>query len=64
MAKEPARDKEIARDKETNKEKAIEMAVSQIEKQFGKGAIMRLGVEGALVHDIAVIPTGSGCPAR
>ncbi len=59
MAKEPARDKEIARDKETNKEKAIEMAVSQIEKQFGKGAIMRLGVEGALVHDIAVIPTGS-----
>ncbi len=32
-----------ARDKEANKEKAIDMAVSQIEKQFGKGAIMRLG---------------------
>ena len=59
MSKETARDKDAARDKEANKEKAIEMAVSQIEKQFGKGAIMRLGVEGALVHDIAVIPTGS-----
>jgi recombination protein RecA len=59
MSKETARDKDATRDKEANKEKAIEMAVSQIEKQFGKGAIMRLGVEGALVHDIAVIPTGS-----
>jgi len=59
MSKETARDKDAARDKEANKEKAIEMAVSQIEKQFGKGAIMRLGVEGALVHDIEVIPTGS-----
>jgi recombination protein RecA len=59
MSKETARDKDAARDKEANKEKAIEMAVSQIEKQFGKGAIMRLGVEGALVHDIAVIPTGA-----
>jgi len=35
------------------------MAVSQIEKQFGKGAIMRLGEEGALVKDVPVIPTGS-----
>jgi recombination protein RecA len=59
MSKEAAREKDAARDKEANKEKAIEMAVSQIEKQFGKGAIMRLGVEGALVHDIAVIPTGA-----
>jgi recombination protein RecA len=51
--------KELLKEKDQNKEKAIEMAVSQIEKQFGKGAIMRLGEEGALVHDIAVIPTGS-----
>lgn len=51
--------KELVREKDQNKEKAIEMAVSQIEKQFGKGAIMRLGEEGALVHDIPVIPTGS-----
>ncbi len=37
--------------------KAIEMAISQIEKQFGKGAIMRLGSEG--IVEIAAIPTGS-----
>jgi recombination protein RecA len=38
--------------------KAIELAVSQIEKQFGKGSIMRLGSKEAIVP-IAVIPTGS-----
>jgi recombination protein RecA len=38
--------------------KAIELAISQIEKQFGKGAIMRLG-KTAAVTDIAVISTGS-----
>ncbi|HVO21537.1 MAG TPA: DNA recombination/repair protein RecA, partial [Anaeromyxobacter sp.] len=31
------------------KEKAIELAVSSIEKAFGKGSIMRLGNEDALV---------------
>ncbi|MCX8044681.1 MAG: recombinase RecA [Desulfobacterota bacterium] len=51
--------KELLKEKDQQKEKAIDMAVSQIEKQFGKGAIMRLGEEGALVHDIPVIPTGS-----
>jgi recombination protein RecA len=45
--------------KEENKEKAIDMAVSQIEKQFGRGAIMRLGEKGALLEDIATISTGS-----
>ncbi|MCX5894630.1 MAG: recombinase RecA [Proteobacteria bacterium] len=45
--------------KDQNKAKAIDMAVSQIEKQFGKGAIMRLGEEGALIPDLPVIPTGS-----
>src|SRR3979411_2358668 len=38
--------------------KAIELAVAQIEKQFGKGSIMRLGSKEAIVP-IAVIPTGS-----
>src|ERR1700678_4243286 len=38
--------------------KAIEMAFAQIEKQFGKGSIMRLGSKEAIVP-IAVIPTGS-----
>jgi len=37
--------------------KAIELAVSQIEKQFGKGSIMRLGSKEAIVP-IAVISTG------
>ena len=41
-----------------NREKAIDLAVSQIERQFGKGAIMKLG-EGGVVKDIAVISTGS-----
>jgi recombination protein RecA len=40
------------------KDRAVEMAMSQIEKQFGKGAIMRLGAE-ALTADIPVISTGS-----
>lgn len=44
----------------TNKDKvkALEMAISQIEKSFGKGAIMKLGAEG-VAEDIQVIPTGS-----
>jgi recombination protein RecA len=41
-----------------NREKAIDLAVSQIERQFGKGAIMKLG-EGGAVKDLAVISTGS-----
>jgi recombination protein RecA len=40
------------------REKAIELAVSSIEKQFGKGAIMRLGNESA-APEVKVIPTGS-----
>ncbi|MEO0206371.1 MAG: recombinase RecA [candidate division WOR-3 bacterium] len=40
------------------KEKVLSMAISQIEKQFGKGAVMRLGAEESKV-DIGVIPTGS-----
>jgi recombination protein RecA len=40
------------------KARALELAMSQIEKQFGKGSIMRLGTKEAIVP-IAVIPTGS-----
>jgi recombination protein RecA len=43
----------------TEKEKAIELAVSSIEKAFGKGSIMRLGNEEALVKDVQAISTGS-----
>jgi recombination protein RecA len=44
----------------TNKDKvkALEMAITQIEKSFGKGAIMRLGAEG-VGEGIQIIPTGS-----
>jgi recombination protein RecA len=41
-----------------DKIKALEMAISQIEKNFGKGSIMRLG-EGSIIEGIQVIPTGS-----
>jgi recombination protein RecA len=41
------------------KEKAIELAVSTIEKAFGKGSIMRLGNEEALVKDVQAVSTGS-----
>ena len=42
----------------SDREKAIDLALSQIEKQFGKGAIMRLGNDQPL-PDVAAIPTGS-----
>src|SRR3954463_12465932 len=42
----------------TQREKAIDLAVSSIEKQFGKGSIMRLGNESA-APEVKVIPTGS-----
>jgi recombination protein RecA len=41
-----------------DKVKALEMAISQIEKNFGKGAIMRLGA-GEVAEGIQIIPTGS-----
>ncbi len=42
----------------TNKEKAIELAISSIEKQFGKGAIMRMGAD-SIIPEVSVISTGS-----
>jgi recombination protein RecA len=44
---------------DTNRERAVELAISQIEKQFGKGAIMKLGAGSAVETDIATISTGS-----
>ena len=40
------------------KAKALQAALAQIEKQFGKGSIMRLG-EGEVIEDIQVVSTGS-----
>jgi len=42
----------------TEKEKALELAISQIEKQFGKGSIIRLG-EASAKMAVDCIPTGS-----
>jgi recombination protein RecA len=40
-----------------DKAKALDMALAQIEKQFGRGSIIKLGEKPK--HDVAVIPTGS-----
>ena len=45
-------------DEKTEKNRAVDTAISQIEKQFGKGSIMKLGSKEAVVP-IAVISTGS-----
>ena len=45
-------------DERSEKTRALELTFSQIEKQFGKGAIMRLGAREALVP-VSVISTGS-----
>jgi recombination protein RecA len=45
-------------EKQGEKAKALDSAISQIERQFGKGSIMRLG-EGASCAEVGVIPTGS-----
>jgi recombination protein RecA len=43
---------------EDNKQKALNAALSQIERQFGKGSVMRMG-DGMAVRDIEAISTGS-----
>jgi recombination protein RecA len=42
----------------SEKSKALQAALAQIEKQFGKGSIMKLG-EGEVIEDIQVVSTGS-----
>jgi len=49
---------ETALKEKDDKEKAIDLAISSIEKQFGRGSIMRLGAETP-IPEISVIPTGS-----
>ncbi|MGI9237097.1 MAG: recombinase RecA [Woeseiaceae bacterium] len=41
-----------------NRKKALAQALGQIEKQFGKGSVMRMG-DGGLIRDIDVVSTGS-----
>ncbi|HEX4995458.1 MAG TPA: DNA recombination/repair protein RecA, partial [Methylomirabilota bacterium] len=45
-------------DVKSDRRQALELAITAIDRQFGKGAIMRLGQNGAF-DEIAVIPTGA-----
>ena len=49
---------EVIMGSDIDREKSVDLAITQIERQFGKGSIMRLG-GSEHVSDIAVIPTGS-----
>ncbi len=60
MAKNPAKSEKVQNQKESsadNRAKALEAALSQIDRQFGKGSVMRLG--DRVVPKVQVIPTGS-----
>jgi recombination protein RecA len=48
----------MSEEKKTEKAKALDLAITQIERQFGKGSIMRLGGEEAKIQ-VPVISTGS-----
>ena len=49
---------EVVMRSDLDREKSIDLAITQIERQFGKGSIMKLG-GGGQIADIDVIPTGS-----
>jgi recombination protein RecA len=49
---------EVKEQRDASRNRAIDAALSQIEKQFGKGAVMKLGQKGAAVK-VPAIPTGS-----
>ncbi|MCM8800662.1 MAG: recombinase RecA [Candidatus Omnitrophica bacterium] len=50
-------DKKIVSKQITDRQKALELALAQIEKQFGKGSIMKLGAQ--VKQDVEVIPSGA-----
>jgi recombination protein RecA len=58
MAEAKEKDSGNGKDKSAGKEKAIKQAISTIEKQFGKGAIMRMESD-MTIPQVEVIPTGS-----
>lgn len=58
MAKDKSKDLKINTNQSAEaKAKALETAIGQIEKQFGKGAVMRLGQNQAM--NVGFVPTGS-----
>ena len=44
-------------EKQSEKARAVDLALAQIEKQFGKGSVIRLGAKDVVA--VSVIPTGS-----
>jgi recombination protein RecA len=59
MKKDPPKLQKSERDQENvEKTKALDLALLQIEKEFGKGAIMKMG-DGQHLPNISVIPTGA-----
>src|SRR5512137_1353937 len=50
--------REVAMGPDTEREKAVDLAIAQIERQFGKGSIMRLGGEEK-ISDVPAVSTGS-----
>ena len=52
------KEKKMAISKNDERQKALDAALSQIEKQFGKGAVMKLGDPAAQMN-VETIPTGS-----
>lgn len=57
MAEKTKNSKSNSKETDYDKEKALQTALAQIEKQFGKGAVMKLGQNSTL--NIEAIPTGS-----
>src|SRR4051794_33548012 len=57
VKKKPAAVDEVSKEEKTARLKAVDLAVSQIEKQFGAGSIMKLGEAHRI--DVKTIPSGS-----
>jgi len=59
MAANTERSTERSSEKSSEKEKAIELMLQAVERQFGKGSIMRLGNDEPMAKDVQAISTGS-----
>ena len=59
MARKPTKSLKIEAVKDEDKEKALSAALATLEKNYGKGSIMRLDGEKKLNDEISIIPTGS-----
>jgi len=63
LEKDSAKEKDISRDREApkdaNRQRALDDALSQIERSFGKGSVMKLGARVAAAGEAEVVSTGS-----